>query len=159
MRRNPAEALNPAWKTGNYLNNLLCLREVRSRGADEAVILNQAGEVTEAAVCNLGFVCDGVVVTPPLSCGILAGVTRGLLLGEVSARSGVPVREEVVRPEQLGKMQEAFLLSSTKDLQPVGSIDAVNYATGAHTLTRRLKIAFEAYAHEQSVRWRGGRAV
>jgi hypothetical protein len=59
--------LNPAWKTGNYLNNILCLREARARGADEVVIMNLAGEVTEAAVANLGFVRDGEVLTPPFA--------------------------------------------------------------------------------------------
>jgi len=53
MRRNPATALDPAWKTGNYLNNLLCLREAKTRGADDVVILNLAGEVTEAATSNI----------------------------------------------------------------------------------------------------------
>jgi branched-chain amino acid aminotransferase len=159
LRRNPAEALNPAWKTGNYLNNLLCLREAKTRGADEVVILNQAGEITEAAVCNLGFVREGAVVTPPLSAGILAGVTRGLLLSEVAARAGVPVREESIRPEDLGGMEEAFLLSSTKDLQPVGAIDGTLYKTGPETVTRRLKAAFADYAREQAVRWAAERAV
>lgn len=153
LRRNPVEALNPAWKTGNYLNNLLCLREAKLRGADEAVILNQAGEITEAAVCNLGFVRDGVVMTPPLSAGILAGVTRGLLLSDIAARVGVPVREETIRPEALGGMEEAFLLSTTKDLQPVGAIDGHLYKTGPQTVTRRLKSAFGDYAGEQATRW------
>ncbi len=159
LRRNPAEALNPAWKTGNYLNNLLCLREAKQRGADEAVILNLAGEITEAAVCNIGFVRDGVVLTPPLSAGILAGVTRGLLLSEIAARAGVPVREETVRPEDLDTMQEVFLLSSTKDLQPVGEIDGHHYKTGPDTVTRRLKTAFAAYAAEQAARWAAERTV
>src|SRR4051812_38002270 len=48
LRRNAVEALNPAWKTGNYLNNILCLREARERGADEVVITNLRGEIVEA---------------------------------------------------------------------------------------------------------------
>src|SRR5437762_3599983 len=83
LRRNPAESLNPAWKTGNYLNNILCLREAKTRGADEVVILNLAGEVTEAAVCNLAFVRGGEFITPPLQAGILGGITRSLLLEEI----------------------------------------------------------------------------
>src|SRR5471032_925965 len=71
LRRNPVDALNPAWKTGNYLNNVLCLREARGRGADEVVMLNLAGEVTEAAVSNIAFVREGAFVTPPLAAGIL----------------------------------------------------------------------------------------
>ncbi len=76
LRRNPVAALSPAWKTGNYLNNILCLREARARGADEVVIINLAGEVTEAAVSNIAFVRAGGVVTPPMEAGILGGITR-----------------------------------------------------------------------------------
>ena len=159
LRRNPTDALNPAWKTGNYLNNLLCLREAKSRGADEVVILNQAGEVAEAAVCNLGFVKDGEILTPPLSAGILAGITRGLVLDRVAASAGVPVREWTIRPEELGEMDEAFLLSSTKDLQPVGSIDTWSYRTGPDTVTRRVKAAFGDYTRGQAGIWRSARAV
>jgi branched-chain amino acid aminotransferase len=159
LRRNPAEALNPLWKTGNYLNNLLCLREVRARGADEAVILNLAGEVTEAAVCNVGFIRDGELITPPLSAGILAGITRELVLEKIAARAGVRAREQSVRPTDLGGMQEAFLLSTTKDLQPVGAIDAHVYTTGPATLTRRLKAVFADYAREVAVARRAELAV
>ncbi len=63
LHRNPVDALNPAWKTGNYLNNVLCLREARARGADEVVMTNHAGEVTESAVSNIAFVRGGIVIT------------------------------------------------------------------------------------------------
>lgn len=152
MRRNPALALNPAWKTGNYLNNLLCLHEARARGADEVVVLNLDGEITEAAVCNLGFVCDGEFITPPLSAGILAGITRGLLLGEIARSAGVVVREQSIRPEELARMQECCLLSTTKDLQPVARIDEQAFRTGADTVTRRLKAAFADYAADYARR-------
>lgn len=146
LRRNPAECLNPTWKTGNYLNNLLCLREAKSRGADEVIILNLAGEVTEAAVSNVAFVEDGVVVTPPMSAGILGGVTRALLLGKIAADAGVRMREATVRPEDFSRMQECFLLSTTKDVVPVARIDDVTFQVGAETVARRLKTAFAHYA-------------
>lgn len=146
LRRNSVDALNPAWKTGNYLNNLLCLREARSRGADEVVILNQAGQITEAAVCNLGFVRDGQIVTPPLSAGILEGITRSLMIGEVAASAGLRVHEEMLTPDSLASMQEAFLLSSTKDIAPVGAIDEHRFTVGPGTTTLKLKAAFGAYA-------------
>jgi len=74
LRRNPASALDPAWKTGNYLNNLLCLQEARARGADEVVMLNLEGETTEAAVSNIAFARGSTILTPPLSAGILGGI-------------------------------------------------------------------------------------
>lgn len=146
LRRNPVDALSPAWKTGNYLNNILCLREARARGADEVVILNQAGEVTEAAVSNIAFVREGSVITPPLVAGILGGITRNLLLTKIAAAANVPAREAVVKPEDFPAMQECFLLSTTKDIGPVAAIDAVRFAVGPGTVTTRLKAAFAEYA-------------
>jgi branched-chain amino acid aminotransferase len=145
MRRNPMESLSPAWKTGNYLNNILCLREARARGADEVVMLNLAGEVTEAAVSNIAFVRAGAVLTPPLASGILGGITRGLLQGKIAGPAGVAMREAVVRPEEFGTMDECFLLSSTKDLTPVAEIDNIRFKVGPETVTSRLKSAFADY--------------
>ncbi len=146
LRRNPAESLNPAWKTGNYLNHILCLREARARGADEVVILNGGGAITEAAVSNIAFVRDGSVVTPPLNAGILGGITRQLLLAKIAPAAGVLASEANVVPAELATMQECFLLSSTKDLTPVSAIDGVRFTVGPATVTARLKQAFAGYA-------------
>ena len=146
LRRNPVQSLDPSWKTGNYLNNLLCLREARARGADDVVILNLAGEISEAAVSNIGFVRGGVVVTPPLSAGILNGITRKLVLREVAASAGIPWVEETVLPEHVASMQECFLMSTTKDIVPVGSLDGLRFRVGADTVTARLKVAFASAA-------------
>ncbi len=144
LRRNPIDSLNPAWKTGNYLNNILCLREARARGADEVVMVNHAGEITESAVSNIAFVRDGVVLTPPLGVGILAGITRDLLLGRVAAAAGVVAGEQSLRPEDLAGCSECFLLSTTKDVAPVNAIDGVKFAVGPGTVAMRLKRAFDA---------------
>jgi branched-chain amino acid aminotransferase len=145
LRRNPAESLNPAWKTGNYLNNILGLREARARGADEVLMLNHAGEVTEAAVSNVAFVRGGKVVTPPLTAGILGGITRELLLTEVAPKAGITAEEGTVWPEDLGRMDECFLLSTTKDLTPVGLIDGHRFPVRGDSVTGKLKAAFGDY--------------
>jgi branched-subunit amino acid aminotransferase/4-amino-4-deoxychorismate lyase len=137
--------LNPAWKTGNYLNNILCLREARARGADEVVITNLAGEVTEAAVANLGFVRDGEVLTPPLAAGMLAGITRELVISHIAPAAGIRIREVTIVPADFSRMEECFMLSTTKDVAPVGSIDGHHYRVAADTLTMRLKAAFADY--------------
>lgn len=159
LRRNPPEALNPAWKTGNYLNNLLCLREAKSRGADEVIILNLAGEITEAAVCNLAFIREGKLFTPPTCSGILEGITRALILQKIAPQAGIRTEEITLYPNDLASMEEVCLLSSTKDIQPVGMIDGQAYKTGSSTVTRQLKTAFADYANEQSARWRAERSV
>lgn len=145
LHRNHPTTLNPVWKTGNYLNNLLCLREARSRGADEVVITNLAGEITEAAVSNIGFVQDGVLVLPSLEAGILAGITRRILIDHVAPAAGVKLVERTVKPEELKCMQECFLTSTTKDLVPVRAIDEIVFRTDADTVTLRVKRAFADY--------------
>ncbi|MEI6860771.1 MAG: aminotransferase class IV [Verrucomicrobiota bacterium] len=148
LRRNAAATLDPAWKTGNYLNNILCLREAKARGADEVVITNLAGELTEAAVCNIAFVRGGAMVTPPLSAGILGGITRQLLLEKIAAIAGVPACEATLRPTDLGEMEECFLTSTTRDVQPVRAIDDRIFRVGDGTVAARLKQAFTHYAAE-----------
>jgi branched-chain amino acid aminotransferase len=146
LRRNPVESLSPAWKTGNYLNNILGLREARARHADDVVMLNLRGEITEAATSNLAFVREGAVVTPPLEAGILEGITRGLLLRTIAREAGVVARETMVRPADLAGMDECFLLSSTKDMTPVAAVDGHRFKVGPDTVTMTLKRAFAEYA-------------
>lgn len=152
LRRNSPAALDPAWKTGNYLNNVLCLREALSAGADDVLILNQQGNVTEAAAANVFFVQQGTLVTPPLSAGILAGVTRDLILRQVAARAGLGAREEDLGTGDLDRFDECFLSSTTRGVAAVESIDSRCYATGEGGPTAHLKAAFEAYALEHSAR-------
>ncbi|MGH8021041.1 MAG: aminotransferase class IV [Opitutaceae bacterium] len=148
LRRNPPRALNPAWKTGNYLNNLLCLREARSRGADEVIILNEAGAVTEAAVCNIWFADGEQIVTPPLESGILGGITRSIILDGVGARAGLEPKEAIIRPEQFSEFSECFLTASTRDIIPVERVEAHTFQTGPETKTARVKVGFLEYATE-----------
>lgn len=150
VRRNPVESLSPAWKTGNYLNNILGLREARARGADDVAMLNLRGEVTEAATSNIAFVRDGEIVTPRLEAGILEGITRALLLGKIAPAIGVPVRETTILPRDLAAMSECFLTSSTKDVTPIASIDDLRFKVGADTVSAKLKSAFADYARESA---------
>jgi branched-chain amino acid aminotransferase len=146
LRRNDPATLNPAWKTGNYLNNILCLREARARGADEVLITNLAGEITEAAVSNVAFMAEGRIVTPPLQAGILKGITRDLLAAHVAPAAGFAWEERTLRPADIGQFDECFLMSTTKDVQPVGAVDEHRFHVGPESRTMRLKAAFAAYA-------------
>jgi branched-subunit amino acid aminotransferase/4-amino-4-deoxychorismate lyase len=142
LRRNPANTINPAWKTGNYLNNILCLRAARERGADDVVMVNQAGEITEAATSNLAFIRDGVILTPPLDAGILGGITRALVLREVAAKAGFTVREVALKPDDMKSMEECFIMSTTRDISPVGAIDQHPFRVAVDSQTMQLKHAF-----------------
>ncbi len=148
LRRTDPGSLDPAWKTGNYLNNLLCLNEARRRGADDVLILNRHGQLTEASTANIAFVQADRLITPPLSVGILAGVTRRLILEHVARRAGTETQEAPLTLADLGAMEECMVLSSTKDVQPVGRIDDVIFRVGEGTRARLLKQAFADYVAE-----------
>jgi branched-chain amino acid aminotransferase len=75
-RRNPHDALDPNIKGGNYLNNVIAITQARELGADESIILNRDGYVTEASNSNVFFVLDGELVTPGSAAGNLRGITK-----------------------------------------------------------------------------------
>ncbi len=152
LHRNHPLALNPAWKTGNYLNNILCLREAIANGADEVLMTNLAGEITEAAVSNVFFVRDGTLCTPPLAAGILEGITRSYILREIAPRAGIPVSEKPIRAAELNTFQECFISGTTKDILAVSAVDDIRYAVDDHTVTRRLDAVFQEFVREQVAR-------
>jgi branched-chain amino acid aminotransferase len=142
IRRNPIEALNPAMKASNLLNNALAAREAYAKGAFEAILLNTRGEVAEAAGSNVFMVKDGHVLTPPLSCGILEGITRAITL-ELAAATGVPVEESLLYPEDLRTADEMFLTSSLKEIAPVVMLDGAVIGQGrAGPITQALLQAY-----------------
>ncbi len=107
---------------------------------------NLREEITEAAVANVHFVRAGEVLTPALESGLLAGVTRRLLIERVAPAAGVAVREVALKLADLGGMQECFLTSTTKDVTPVAAIDAHRFQVRRDSVTWRLKAAFADYA-------------
>jgi branched-chain amino acid aminotransferase len=148
LHRNHVKTLNPAWKTGNYLNNILCLREALSRGADDVVMTNLSGEITEASVSNIFFVLEDTLMTPPLSAGILEGVTRAALLGPVARAAGMRVRQEAIKTDELKMFSECFLSGTTREVLPVQSIDNVRYSVGPKTVSTLLRAAFADYTRQ-----------
>ena len=150
LRRNPIESLSPAWKTGNYLNNVLGLREARANGAEEVLMLNLRGEVTEASTSNVAFVRHGEVITPKLDAGILEGITRGFLLRQVAPRAGIRIREAVVLPTDLAGMSECFILSTSKVITPVNAIDDLRFKVGPDNVSAKLRAEFERLMRESA---------
>jgi branched-chain amino acid aminotransferase len=120
--RNSRASLDPNVKSGNYLNNVLAYAEAKRAGAQEGVMLNAEGHVTEGCTSNVFIVEDGVVLTPPLSEGLLSGITRKVVL-EICARDGRPCREEAFGPDDLRGADEVFLTSTLKQVMPVGRVD------------------------------------
>jgi len=120
--RNDQQALSPAAKTGNYLNNILAQIEATHQGADDALMLNARGELTEATTSNLWLVEKGVVRTPAVETGILHGITRYFLL-QILREHQIPHEEAVLKPESLWTAEEGFLSSSVRLIMPIAKID------------------------------------
>lgn len=120
--RNDRRALDPATKSGNYLNNVLALAEAKDRGATDCVMCNADGQVTEASTSNLFARIDGVWCTPPLDAGILAGVTRALLLDTLPGLGEQVVERHMTRAD-LRRAEELFLSSTLRDMAPVTHLD------------------------------------
>ncbi len=118
VRRNPPRALDPAAKTGNYLNSVLSLTQARAMGADDAVMLDLVGRVTELSTSNVFFVKDRVIVTPALAAGLLEGVTRGVVI-ELGRARGHHVQEAFFGPEALAAADEVFVTSTLREVMPV----------------------------------------
>jgi branched-chain amino acid aminotransferase len=146
IRRNHPLALDPAIKSCNLLNNVLAVREAQARGASEAILLNHRDEVAEGAASNVFVVRAGILRTPPLDAGILAGITREVVL-ELAARLGAPAREEPVSVWDLRNAEEAFLTSTTREVMPIRAIETQPVGAGRPgPLTLRLLEAFRAEA-------------
>jgi branched-chain amino acid aminotransferase len=146
IRRNHPQALDPAIKSSNLLNNVLALREAQARGAEEALLLNQRGEIAEGASTNLFVVRGGTLITPVLEAGILAGITREVVL-EIARALSQPVREDVLRPDDLRNADEAFLTSTTREVTPIRTVDGRPVGPGQPgPVTTGILEAYRAYA-------------
>jgi branched-chain amino acid aminotransferase len=142
IERVSRRAVDPAVKSGNYLNSVLAVAESRQRGAYEAIMLDRHGAITEGASSNIFAVIDGQVCTPPLGVGILEGITRQKTL-ELCQAGGLQVQERPLRPEELQGAGEAFLTSSVRGLVPIVRVDDKQVGSGRPgPITRRLMHAY-----------------
>lgn len=111
-------------KTTSYAENALALARAASKGADEAIFANTAARLCEGTGSNVFVVLDGELCTPPLSSGCLAGITRALVL----AHHGGTERDVPIEAFRAEAVEEAFLTSSLRGVQPISAIDGVALA-------------------------------
>ncbi len=145
-RRNLKEALDPRIKSLNFLNNILAKIEAKKRGVYEALMLNIYGKLTEGTISNLFFYKDSILCTPSLDCGILDGITRGLVI-DLAKRENLRVKEGKFRIEDLYSAEEVFLTNTTMEVMPVSKIDDQKYAVGdiAKLLRKAYRQEVKAY--------------
>lgn len=143
-RRNLPSALDPQIKATNFLNNIQAKREAIAAGAFDSVLLNWEGHLTECTVSNLFFVQSGCLCTPALSCGILDGITRGIILS-LAREAGIPVNEGRFTAEALMAAEECFLSNTTMEVMPATQLNGQPIGHGMPgSLTGRLHQIFVA---------------
>jgi branched-chain amino acid aminotransferase len=130
-------------KTISYAENVRALAFAHERSAGEAIFSNTRGELCEATGSNVFVVRDGIARTPPAESGCLLGVTRGLVL-ELCAELGIPSSEDVVSPTALVGADEAFLTSTTREVQPIAIVDDHGLPAAPGPITTILADAFRA---------------
>jgi branched-chain amino acid aminotransferase len=130
-------------KTISYAENVRALAHAHAAGATEAVFANTRGDLCEATGSNVFVVRDGRVRTPPADAGCLLGVTRALVI-ECCATLGIECDEVAVPMAALRDADEAFLTSSTREVQGIRSVDGVDLPSAPGPVTERLRDAFRA---------------
>ena len=125
----------------NYLEQVLSWEEAQAREFDEAVMLNERGEIVSATMGNIFWVKDGTVYTPTLSTGALAGVTRAAVI-ELANKHFIPLIEGVHELPDLTEADEIFLTSAGLSLAIVTTFDFRRYSVVAGSVAVRLRDAF-----------------
>lgn len=130
-------------KTISYGENVRALAEAAKVGAGEAIFANTRGELCEGTGTNVFVVSGGRLRTPPASSGCLLGVTSALVL-ELAGKLGVDAAEESLPLSALATADEAFITSSTREVQAISSVDGHPLPAAPGPITRRLAEAFSA---------------
>jgi branched-chain amino acid aminotransferase len=141
-RRNPIDAINPQIKSLNFLNNILAKMEAKRQGAYEAIMLNVSGHIAEGTVSNVFFFRDEALCTPSLDCGILDGITRGVIL-DIAHKEGVAVKEGRFTAEDIYGASEVFITNTTMEVMPVSRVNEIVYKVG-----NVMKLLRSAYRRE-----------
>jgi branched-chain amino acid aminotransferase len=120
-RSNPA-SLNPAVKSLNYLNNVMARIEANLAGADEALMLNDAGNVAECTADNVFIIKHGQIFTPPIAAGALQGITRSVVF-DIAAEFDLKVIEADFTRHDIFVADECFLTGTAAEIIPVVKAD------------------------------------
>ena len=129
-------------KSLNYLDRILSREEARSRDFDEAVVLNERGEIVSATTANIFWAKNGTVHTPNLSTGIVAGITRECVI-DIAAKHYIPLVEGVYEMTDLTDADEICLTSSVVGVAPVTTFDFRRYAIETESVLAIIRDAYQ----------------
>lgn len=134
----------------NYLEHVLSWEEAQTRDFDEAVMLNERGEIVSATMANIFWAKAGTVHTPTLSTGALAGITRECVI-ELAAKHYIPLVEGVYEMPDLIEADEIFLTSSGLGVAPVTTFDFRRYSIETGSIVATIRNAFGKLVEKDSL--------
>ncbi len=151
-RRNSHAALPPMVKSLNYLNNILAKIEAQNQGYQECLLLNSEGYVAECSGDNVFIVFEGKIITPPISCGSLGGMTRGTVI-ELAKKLNLPLEEKPLTRFDVWTADECFLTGTAAKLIPLVELDGRKIGDGKPgEITNKLIDAFNEVAPIEGVK-------
>ncbi len=140
--RNQVEAINPRIKSLNYLNNVMAKIEAINAGVMECIMMNPQGFVAEASGDNIFVIRGKQLLTPPVWCGALEGITRQVVM-ELAPSCGLTVKEDVLTRYDLFTADEMFLTGTAAEIISVTNVDRRTIGSGVPgPYTQALLAAF-----------------
>lgn len=120
--RNDKKATNPSAKSGNYLNNVMAMADAKKYGANDALMVNNLGQISEGTTFNIWMIKNNCIYTPSTATGLLEGITRKKIL-ELCLLNKINVEEKIFYPKDILDADLAFITSSTRGIMPVYQIN------------------------------------
>lgn len=155
--RIPVECLDPRIKSLNYLNNILAKIEAIDAGCLECIMLNVDGRVAEGSGDNIFLVKDGELHTPPVTEGLLEGITRRFVIRELAPMAGITVNERPFELDEVMNADEIFLTGSAAEMiavTKIGKTEADAHVIGSGTegpITNQLRTKFRQIVTSDNV--------
>ncbi|MCS7165817.1 MAG: branched-chain-amino-acid transaminase [Candidatus Calescibacterium sp.] len=146
-RRPSADILSPRIKSLNYLNNILAKIEANNSSAQEAIMLNQNGYVTECTADNIFIVYKGIVKTPPPYVGILEGITRESVI-QMCQELNIPCQETILDIKDILTADEIFITGTGAEIVPVRQVNNLTFNIGE--ITKKLIQHFPNFVKRHS---------
>jgi branched-chain amino acid aminotransferase len=133
--------------SGAYVNSFHARKTAEKAGFQDGLMLDREGRLTEASAANV-FVIDGDrLITPPLNPDVFPGITRNVVL-EIAASLKIDAIESDLRPEDLRRVQGAFLCSTLMEIRPIGRLDELSLTTRAHPIFNEIVTGFREITHQ-----------
>jgi branched-chain amino acid aminotransferase len=152
VRRNISEALDPTIKSMNYLNMILAKIEANKKGVPEAIMLNHQGYVAECSGDNVFYVKGDSVITPPVSAGLLEGITRGAVMELIGNKTAYKLKEELFRASDIMEADEVFFTGTAAEVIPVTKIDGQAIGDGKPgKITQELMRLFKELTRKEAL--------